>query len=757
MVAHKSRTFFLAFFLLSNFVLIAQEIRHSDYERAISFLYQETNNKTIFNISPAPRWMQDGEGLAYAHYSNAGKEFRKVSTPKGNITSLFDHQIVAHDLSALINEAVVATALPFNDLQFPEEGSASFQLKGKTYNIDLSSSNVTEVNRQRPERNLFESKSPDGKWIAYSKDYNLFIKSTATNEEFQLSTKGEKNYEYASSYGWGDMIEGENGERPRRFNVNWSPDSKWIRTNLIDLRTAEKMYLLDWSQDELYKPKLLSYYRGSPGDTAMVLVTPVFYDIDNKREVKTDLKRGTHVNGTSHRWSKESGVLYANYSERGYQALHVKKIDLNSKTSEELINETSKTNIDNFMYMALEDSNQLLFLSERSGWRQLYSHDIITNQSKPITSGEYFIDSIVEVDEDKGTIYFRASGREEGRNPYHTQFYRIDLNGKNLRLLTEENAHHEVSLSPDNQYFFDNFSKVGQPTISVLRNSKNGKIIKEITKADVSTITAKGWKAPEVFESLGRDGKTIIYGAMWKPSNFDPKKSYPVIDNSYTGPHTQMFPRNFRTAISRNNQPLAELGFIVVSIDGMGSSGRSKKFHNYSYRNMGKNLTEHVSTIKELGAKYAWFDADRVGIFGHSAGGYDAGHAVLEFPDFYKVAVASSGDHDFRMEKAWWPEMYMGWPVDSLYNQVSNVTMAGNLEGKLLLVHGGIDENVNPSATFKMAEALIKADKEFDLLIIPSQRHGYRGDYSKYFVKKRWNYFVEHLLGSKPIWDITWN
>ncbi len=252
------------------------------------------------------------------------------------------------------------------------------------------------------------------------------------------------------------------------------------------------------------------------------------------------------------------------------------------------------------------------------------------------------------------------------------------------------------------------------------------------------------WKSP--------DGR-IFQGVLYKPENFDPAKKYPVIDASYTGPHTYMYPRNFGTALTRNNQPLAELGFIVVAIDGLGTAWRSKAFHNVSYKNMGKNLTDHVLAIKELAKKYSWVDADRVGIFGHSAGGYDAGHALHEFPDFYKVGVASSADHDFRMEQDWWPEMYMGWPVDSTYNTVSNITMAGNLKGKLLITHGGIDENVNPSATFKLAEALVKADKEFDMLIFPSQHHGYIGKTNDYFLKKRWNYFVEHLLGAKPVWD----
>ena len=274
----------------------------------------------------------------------------------------------------------------------------------------------------------------------------------------------------------------------------------------------------------------------------------------------------------------------------------------------------------------------------------------------------------------------------------------------------------------------------------------------ELGHANVTGLN--GWIPPEIFTAVARDGKTTLFGALWKPTNFDPTKSYPVLESSYTGPHTQVFPKSFSRGFGL--QSYAELGFIVIVVDGLGSSGRSKEFHNYSYKNLGGNLEDHVGAIKQLGRKYTWIDTTRVGIFGHSAGGYDAGHAVLAYPDFYKVAVASSADHDHRMEKAWWPEVYMGWPVDSSYHLQSNITMAGNLKGKLLITHGGIDANVNPSATFKLAEALIKADKQFDMLILPSQRHGYQGKHQKYFTKTRWNYFVKHLRGVEPIWDFKW-
>ena len=375
-----------------------------------------------------------------------------------------------------------------------------------------------------------------------------------------------------------------------------------------------------------------------------------------------------------------------------------------------------------------------------------------TRSLTTLTGGSYYVNNFL-IDEKTKTIFFTASGKENGRNPYYQHLYKTGMDGKGLALLTPENANHDITVSPDGKYFIDNISAPDQPTRTVLRETATGKILKEIAKADIGGLLAIGYKYPETFMATARDGSTIIYGAMWKPTNFDPQKKYAVIDQSYTGPHTYMFPRTFAAAINRGNQSLAELGFIVVAIDGMGTANRSKAFHNVSYKNMGKNLVDHIIAIKELANKYSWIDIDRVGIFGHSAGGFDAGHAVLEFPDFYKVAVASSADHDFRMEKDWWPEMYMGWPVDSTYHLVSNITMAGNLKGKLLITHGGIDENVNPSATFKLAEALVRANKEFDMLIFPSQRHGYTGVFNDYFTKKRWNYFVEHLLGVKPIWD----
>jgi len=750
----KQISFLLIAFILFSTPFQAQEVTEEGYKRAVSFMYINAYNKTVFNLNTNVNWFKDSTGLWFEDYSKNNKSYKTVSFKNNKVVELFNHDKLATALSTISEKPIESNTISVSNIERQKDGNLALTFENKKYILNLDSYDLQLKEDEKKEDNKeFESKSPNEKWIAFTKDYNLFIKSAETNQEYQLSFDGKKDYEYATYYGWDDIMIGENAERPKHFRVKWSEDSKWLSANIIDFRNAEKMYLLDHSIDSLYKSKLLSYYRGSPGDTTMIHVTPVFFSIETKKEVKTNLPTGTHINSVSTEWMKKSGELLANYHERGYQKEFVKLVNLNNETEKTLIEETSKTNIDNFWFRKFDDKQKIIFLSERSGWRQLYILDLKTDETKALTKGNYYINLITHTDEAKEEIYFLASGKDSDANPYHQKLYKINFNAE-LTLLTPENAHHVINFSEDGNYFSDNYSTINIPTKTVLREATSGNILAELTQANVSEVTSKGWQSPEVFELTAKDGKTTIYGAMWKPSNFDSNKSYPIIDATYTGPHTQVFPKSFVYGFV--NQPLSELGFVVIMVDGLGTSGRSKEFHDYSYKNMENNLEDHVLAIKHLAQKYSWINVDKVGIYGHSAGGYDTGRAMLGFSDFYKVGVASSADHDFRMEKAWWPEMYQGWPVDETYEKTSNVTNAKNLKGKLLLVHGGIDDNVNPSATFKLAEALINADKEFDMLIFPSQRHGYQGQARNYFTKKRWNYFVEHLLGAKPIWDFKW-
>jgi dipeptidyl-peptidase 4 len=727
---------------------LSQSITLKDYERAVSFLYPNLNNKKTFNLNLPAYWAEDSSGVAFITQNKNERSFNKIDFAKMQIEPLLDKERLAKILSDSLKTTIKANDLTLAGVKYVSKNKLSFNAGNKNWTLDLITYQLTFNPGEK--RNEMEESSPDGKWIAYTDKCNLYIRSTETGTVKQLSKTGERNHEYASYYGWGEIIEGENGERPAHFGVNWSPDSKWIVTFICDLRKGQKMYLLDWSVDSLYRARLLSYYRGSPGDTDMVYMIPVFFNIETGEEIRKDEFR--NVNAADLDWSNEPGICYIKNTVRGYQQVDLYRFNANTKIQELLYTETSTTNIDNFNTWIVEEWGKIIITSERDGWKQLYALNLKDKTVKRLTEGNFFVNDLV-INKQAKTIFFIASGKETGHNPYYLHAYRIGADGKGFTMLTPENANHDIFVSPDGKYIVDNMSAPDLPTVTLLRDAKTGKILKELSKANIDSLLAMGFRFAEPFTATARDGSTTIYGAIWKPSNFDPNKKYPVIDQSYTGPHTNMFPRNFATTLTRNNQPLAELGFIVVCIDGMGTAGRSKAFHNVSYKNMGKNLLDHVLAIKELAKKYSWIDAGRVGIFGHSAGGYDAGHAVLEFPDFYKVAVASSADHDFRMEKDWWPEMYMGWPVDSSYHLVSNITMAKNLKGKLLITHGGIDENVNPSATFKLAEALIRANKEFDMLILPSQRHGYTGIFNDYFTKKRWNYFVEHLLGQTSIWD----
>ncbi|MES1220667.1 MAG: DPP IV N-terminal domain-containing protein, partial [Bacteroidota bacterium] len=631
-------------FYFSSFIFLlqtqAQQLTKQDYARAVSFLWSNLVNKKVFNVNPQYNWFADSSGVSFVTQSKDEKVFNKVEWKKMKIERLFDHNRLAKLLSDSLKKEIKPTELPFYSVKYIDKSHLEFTAEGKEYVLDINNYSLSPKKKE-PE-NEMEQKSPDGKWIAYSKDYNLYIKSTTTNEVKQLSHDGFKNYEYASWYGWGEIIEGENGIRPPHFDVSWSPDSKWIQTYICDLRKGQKMYLLDWSVDTLYKPKLLSYYRGSPGDTDMVYMIPVYFNAATGEEIRKDEFR--NVNQTSFEWAKkEPGISYIENRVRGYQQIDLFRYDLNNKQQEKIYSETSATNIDNYNSQVTEEGDKIIITSERDGWKQLYlltikdAQQSATKTLKPITNGAYYVNDILFTDKKSQTIFFTASGKEAGRNPYYQHFYKIKIDGTGLTLLTPENVNHDVSISPDGKYFTDNISTPDQAPRSVLRDTKTGKIITELTKANIDALLAMNYHFPETFTTIGRDGITTIYGAIWKPSNFDSSKKYPVIDQTYTGPHTFMFPRNFFTAMARSNQALAELGFIVVTVDGLGTANRSKAFHNVSYKNMGKNLTDHVIAIRELGKRYTWIDTSRVGIFGHSAGGYDAGHAVLEFPDFYKV------------------------------------------------------------------------------------------------------------------------
>jgi dipeptidyl-peptidase-4 len=666
---------------------------------------------------------------------------------------LFDHQRLAKILESITGDTIQSNDLPIQDVEILSEGQMKIHLDEQILILDLSdySFSLVEEEGETPEQN--QSISPDSLWTVFSKDYDLVLQS-ANGDLRQLTHDGNPEYQYGSRYGWFDLMVGETRERQEYLSVRWSPDSKWFYAPVCDTRVARKMYLLDWTRQDEFRPALLSYFRGSPGDSTMVYTHPVFFNSETGEKVTVPLDPGTHINPVTVFWSGQEDVVFLEETERGYKRGALYTFNLKTKELVKIYEEESATNINDFDWHFEPVYGKTFFLSEKSGWRQMYALDLISGQVDPLTRGSYYIPKIERTDIQQGMIYFKAAGTDQALNPYVQKLFKVDLNTQAVTDLTPGKKHHDISISPCGNYFFDNESTFTEPTKTHLRNTTSGDILVHISEAQIEKMGT--WSPPESFTVKAADGKTEIYGALWKPSHFDPNGKYPVIDHSYTGPHTQVSPVSFRRAVGGTNQALAEFGFVVMMVDGRGSVGRSKQFQDFSYGNLGGGLDDHVAAIHQLGERYSWIDSSRVGIFGHSAGGYDAGRAVLAYGDTYDVAVASSADHDHRMEKAWWPEMYMGWPVDSVYHLQSNITNAKNLKGKLLITHGGLDDNVNPSATFKLAEALIQADKSFDMLILPSQRHGYQGRHGRYFTKTRWNYFIEHLLEQEPIWIDDW-
>lgn len=730
------------------------QVTEDDYRRAESFEWSEVQ-KIIYHLGVEPNWLEGGKSFWYETRSEEGREFLLVNIQELESQPLFDRERLVDTLRKKLNINAKANDLPLRIWKVEPQKSLKFYLNNRNWFLDLNTYELKQV-VSGEKTSKFSLLSPDSTKKVFSRNHNFWVKDMESGEEIQLSTAGGKNYEYGSYYDWFDLMEGETDTRPENFRAQWSYNSQKVLTQICDLRHAQKMYLLDYSQDDLFRPQLLGYYRGSPGDTSIVYLRPVIFDIENQQEIPIDIPPVPHFTSFGLEWSQDGEYLYGGTWDRGYKSMRIIQVNAKDGTVQVLYSEKSDTRVDFRMFDMIlnEKSGKLFFTSERSGWNQLYAIDLKTRNLKPVTQGEYVIWDIVHTDEEDETFYFLASGKSAKCNPYFTKLYRVNFDGTSLKELTRENLHHEVSFSPDGQSFVDNYSSPKDPPVSVLRNASNGKVLMQIGRCDAERLFKKGWETPEVFEAVGRDGRTPIYGALWKPVDFDPAKSYPIIDASYTGPHTHVFPESFTQVVRSGNQALAELGFIVMAVDGMGTIGRGKAFSDVSYKRMGFNLEDHVRAIRQLGEIYPWIDTTRVGIFGHSAGGYDAAHALLQYPDFYKVGVSSSADHDFRMEKAWWPEMYMGWPVDSAYHDQSNITMAGNLKGKLLITHGGLDHNVNPSATFKLAEALVRNGKEFDMLIFPGQQHSYQGKVREYFVRKRWNYFVRHLLGKEPIWDL---
>ncbi|MHC4558688.1 MAG: DPP IV N-terminal domain-containing protein [Planctomycetota bacterium] len=653
-------------------------------------------------------------------------------------------------MALVLEDEVDPNNLPFRSIEFKDdEKLVEFNVGESKYSCDLTTyvcKKVGPVERRRRRRGFTmwergpapqaiseETKtSPDEKWEAFIKNYNVYIRPKENEEEFALSHDGSEGNYYTFA------------------SITWSPDSKKIAAYRLRRGYHRIIQYVESSPDDQLQPKYHNMEYAKPGD-AIDIEKPVFFHVDSKKKINIDDALFSNPYDMSRlTWREDSRAFTFEYNQRGHQVFRIIEVDAASGKARAVINEEAETF---FCYSGkkyrhdIQDGKEIIWMSERDGWNHLYLYDGATGTVKnQITKGEWVVRGVDKVDEEKRQIYFRASGMYPGKDPYFIHGYSINFDGTELVTLTEGDGNHSLNYSPDMDYYLDTWSRVDQPPITELRRGSDGKIVMQVEKADIRELIEAGWQAPEVFVAKARDGKTDIWGIINRPMNFDPEKKYPVIEYIYAGPQGSFVPKRFRAC--QNMQPLAEMGFIVVQIDGMGTSNRSKAFHDVCFKNLGDaGFPDRILWHKAVAAKYPSYDISRVGIYGNSAGGQNALGGLLFHPEFYKVGVSSCGCHDNRMDKMWWNEQWMSWPLGSEYATSSNVDNAYRLQGKLLLIVGEMDTNVDPVSTMQVVDALIKANKTFDLLVIPGGGHGMGGAYG---TRKLYDFFVYHLLDINP-------
>ena len=680
--------------------------------------------------------------FAYETQTPDGREFYLIDPVAGTQKKAFDRERMAVALSKVLNRKVEADNLPFHRIR-PGKDSLFFTVDNVDYFITLPN---YKIDKKPKKDNLSDSywgtvylenqkvniPSPDGKKEAYISEGNLWVRDIETGEKQKLSNDGSP-YGYYSS------------------NIYWSPDSRKIvccRYSPVEFR---KLLLISSSPATQLQPLTETFDYPKPGD-ALPVRRPVLFMVETGEIIPfhvPDVEQQYDLSNI--KWNKNSDFFTFDFNKRGHQQYIIYAGNLSGD-----LRPVVKEECDTFFYYDalyqywFKNSNEMLWISERDGWRHIYLYDVPSGKvKKQLTKGEWVVKTVVNVDEKNRCILFKACGMDKDEDPYLEKYYSLNIDNGKMVALTPENANHSVTFSHDYAYMLDSYSRVDLPATLVVRSvEQGGKIVyKPALQPDISAVTNAGWKQPEVFSAKGRDGKTDIWGMIVRPSHFDPSKKYPVIEYIYAGPHNSHVPKFFAVE-HRFTSALAELGFILVMIDGMGTANRSKAFHDVCWKNLkDAGFPDRIAWLKAAAAKHPEMDIDNMGIYGMSAGGQSTMGALLFHPEFYKVGVSSCGCHDNRMDKIWWNEQWMGYPVDESYAESSNVDNAHLLQGKLMLILGELDNNVDPSSTLQVVNELIKHDKEFEFVMLPGERHTMGGKYGE---RKRRDFFVKNILNVEP-------
>jgi dipeptidyl aminopeptidase/acylaminoacyl peptidase len=745
----------------------------ADYQRAEHFLSANTS-KWVYGMVSGQSW-QANETLVYKNSVAGGVEYMLANPVTGLQARAFDHQQLAEALAAESAGEVDPNELLLSSIEIFVDGQKmTFSYENNRYEADLVDYALTPLtSRQRRNENL----SPDGSKAAYIKGNNLWLRNTIDGSHQQLTFDGQKDFGYATNNaGWTKR------DSPVLL---WSPDSKKIATFQHDGRGVGEMYL--WST-KVGHPELEKWKYPLPGDSLIFRIERVVIHLGAnpklvRLKMSADAHRSTisdHIAGRGGdfldvEWGEDSESLAFVSSSRDHKVAELKVADIYTGQVRAVLKEEVATYFESgnnkVNWHVLPASNEAIWFSERSNWGHLYLYDLQSGEHKQqITTGDWSVLQVLHIDLENRKLFFTGSNKEEG-DPYYQYLYSINFDGSDLTNLTPENANHSIVLSKSRQYFTDSYSTPTTPPITVIRDL-GGQVLMTLQEGDISDLVVTGWIPAIPFSVKARDNVTDLYGLMYKPTNFDATKKYPILNYLYPGPQSgSVGTRSFRASRS-DKQSLAELGFIVVEVDAMGSPGRSKSFHDAYYGNMGDNgLPDQMAMIKQLAAENSWMDLDKVGIWGHSGGGFASTDGILRYPEFYKVAVSGAGNHDNRNYEDDWGEKWQGLLVKeeikssgtegvnidlevpetkevSNYDNQANQLLAGNLQGKLLIAHGMMDGNVHPSNTMLVVDALIKADKDFDMVVFPNSRHGFGN--SRYFLKRRWDYFVTHLKGEIP-------
>ena len=756
----------VATLLLAPIALAAQgaprtprQLTAEDYAQAERMLGQTTFSLMSGTASQVT-WLADGR-FWYRAGTADGFTFQLVDPKKKTRAPAFDHAALAAALARATGRPAQATRLPIGSFALSADGTTLTTSTGKDrWRCDRAAT-ACAADGQRPAPPPNASLSPDSSTAVFIRDYNLWAVTLSSGVETQLTTDGIKDFGYATNNaGW---VHGDNPV------VTWSPDSRRIATFQHDGRGVRDMVLAGTNPGA---PTLEQWKYPLPGDSVVFMIERVIIDLsgDAPRVVRLRMPRDVHRSTVSDhiacggelcdaQWSADGTRLAFISSSRDHKDAWLRVADAATGEVREVLHEHSATQVGDAsmpedLWKVLPATNEVIWWSERDNWTQLYLYDLQRGALKlRITSGEGNVTRLVRVDEKARQIWFMMNGHEPGRDPYFQHFYRVGFDGKGLTLLTPDVGNHSVSLSPDGAYFTDTWSTPDTPPVTVLRDAA-GKVVLPLEKADISRLLATGWRPPVPVTVKGRDGTTDIYGLMYLPSALDSTRRYPIVNNIYPGPQSGSVGSRSFIPSRGDNQALAELGFVVVQLDGMGTPGRSKAFHDFYYGRMNDNtIPDQVAGMRELARRYRFIDVDQAGIWGHSGGGFATAAAMFAYPDFFKVGIAESGNHDNRVYEDDWGERYQGLMVTAAdsagYAAAANQTHAANLKGKLFLIHGMMDDNVPPYNTQLVARALMSANKDFDQLMLPDARHGYGKD-TPYIMRRRWDYFVANLQGNIP-------